>query len=297
MNFETTIQTGTIVSFPGGSLEGRGRVNIVVRHGDRWLVVVDRTPVHPLSLRWPDQPADHGEITFSDGLKAPITDAWTGRLNEETGVLLVGDDAQSSKRGDCDWSSVVVHVVTTERDLTAYAGSDVGILVDKVRRDALSRAHSAVHLAALALNAATERFWTKEYADLDSLGRPNLDKAAVERSSIDPYVSSDIYRLGKSLKKKGFDRDAFLAQLETVEADVNETVRTWLVAGGNMIVTPPETLLDDPREWQCVLDCKTATIPCGGTHAAGLADIGDVLVTLAPTENGFQMKTEVRPRE
>ena len=295
MRFETALKSGTIVSFAGGALEGTGRVEFAARDGGHWLLVTDRTPMHPLSLRWPDQPADHGAVTFADGVTAPVTDVLTGMADPATGTLLTAEDARVVRRGETDWRAVAVHVVATDRDLAPYLGTEAKIAVDGERRLALSAPHTAVHLAALALNRAAERFWTKDFADRDGLGRPNLDKAAVERSDIAPGVSVDVYRIGKSLRKKGFDRDGFLAALDAVAADVNETVRNWLAAGAAVAMTPPEGDLDGLRQWRCELDGMAAIIPCGGTHMQDIARIGAVDVTLEPSEDGFTMTTRTVP--
>lgn len=295
MIFETALKGGTTVGFAGGALEGAGHVGFVTHDGGRWLLVADRTPMHPLSLRWPDQPGDHGAITFADGLTVPVADAWTGMVDPATGSLRMAEAAQGVRRGETDWRAVVVHVIATDRDLAPYQGTEARIAVDAGRRLALSAPHTAVHLAALALNKAAERFWTKDFSDRDGLGRPNLDKAAVERSAIAPGVSVDVYRLGKSLRKKGFDRDGFLAALDAMAADINATVRGWMATGAAVSMTPAQGDLDGLRQWRCDLDGVAATIPCGGTHVRSLGDIGETDITLEPSEDGFTMTTRAAP--
>ncbi|GLS36315.1 hypothetical protein GCM10010869_19040 [Mesorhizobium tianshanense] len=294
MKFDTSMKTGTLVTFPGGALAGQGRIEFAAPCVNGWLVIADRTPVHPVSFRWPDQPADLGQITFADGVVVEIADAWTGLIDAGAGVLLIGEEAKAVRKGEGEWQGVVVHIVQSDRDLGAYIGEEARFTVEPRRRKALSVPHTAAHLAALALNAASVPFWTKDFADLDSLGRPNLDKAAIENSSIEPAVSTDVYRLGKSLRKKGFDRDGFLNNLETVGVEINGMIRRWLETNTLVSLTPSEGLLDGIRQWRCNLDGTEVIIPCGGTHVERLSDIGDVKITLAPSEEGFVMTTQAR---
>lgn len=54
-----------------------------------------------------------------------------------------------------------------------------------------------------ALNGALAARWRK-VPDVDSLGNPKFDAIAITSSRIGPDLSTDSYRLGKSLLKKGF---------------------------------------------------------------------------------------------
>ncbi|MBM2716362.1 hypothetical protein JQK88_35585, partial [Mesorhizobium caraganae] len=98
-----------------------------------------------------------------------IADAWTGLIDAGAGVLLIGQEAKAVRKGEGEWQGVVVHIVQSDRDLGAYIGEGVRVTVEPRRRKALSVPHTAAHLAALALNAASVPFWTKDFADLDSL--------------------------------------------------------------------------------------------------------------------------------
>lgn len=75
MKFDTSMKTGTFVAFPGGALTGQGRIEFAAPCANGWFVIADRTPVHPVSFRWPDQPAASGHITFADGVVVEIVDA------------------------------------------------------------------------------------------------------------------------------------------------------------------------------------------------------------------------------
>ena len=78
--------------------------------------------------------------------------------------------------------------------------------VDAEHRAALSAGHTGCHLAAVALNAALAARWRKPVRT-DGLGHPDFDQLAIVSSRIVPDGAVDTYRLGRSLRKKGFDVD------------------------------------------------------------------------------------------
>jgi alanyl-tRNA synthetase len=215
-----------------------------------------------------------------------VLDSREGLLNRRTGLLSVGEEARALKRSDPDVTSVVLHV--TEAAPTTKA---VTLEVDATYRAALSLQHTGVHLAALALNRAAAGFWSKDPHDPDSLGAPNFDKAAVTRSEISEEASTDHYRLGKSLRKKGFDAVDFLADLPARATEMNVALRGFLTASAPIRISPTEGPLVDRRLWSTFLNGADIAMPCGGTHLADLAELTEVLVTMAPTEDGFIMRT------
>ncbi|WP_292521907.1 hypothetical protein [Mesorhizobium sp.] len=89
------MKTGTFVTFPGGALTGQGRIEFAAPYANSWLLIADRTPVHPVSFRWPDQPADLGQVIFADGVVVEIADAWTGLVGADAGVFLIGEEAKA----------------------------------------------------------------------------------------------------------------------------------------------------------------------------------------------------------
>ncbi|WP_192254671.1 alanine-tRNA synthetase second additional domain-containing protein [Mesorhizobium caraganae] len=103
--------------------------------------------------------------------------------------------------------------------------------------------------------------------------------------------------MGKSLKKKGFDRDGFLNNLETVGVEINGTIHRRLETNTLVSLTPSEGLLDGIRQWRCNLDGAEVVIPCGGTHVERLSEIGDVKITLAPSEDGFVIQHTLDKRK
>lgn len=279
---------GTWVDFPSGAVSGEGRVlHAVPLSEGRAAVVVDRTPFHPLDHGWPDQPGDTGTLA---GL--PVLDCLTGTL-DDAGILLVGD-AVGVRRGDPARTWVVAHVVDGA-DLPE-AGSLVDLHVDDGVRRSLSRGHTACHLAALALNEATARFWSKEPPRRDSRGNPFLDQIAISVSRILPDGAYDAYRCGRSLRKAGFDAEAFLADRDAVADEAHALLDGWVVTGvPSRIGTGGDPTLEARRTWRCELPGGPATIPCGGTHVPDLSVLGRVRVAYQATEDGFEQRTTVVP--
>ncbi len=275
---------GTWVTFAGGCLTAEAEVVFVAKGEDGWNIVTDRTPFHPTSLSWPDQPGDRGVMTLVDGRRVAVSDSREGLWNAATGTLA---DA-SQKRSDPDIRAIVLHAVDGDPPMV---GEVVTLEVDRVYRDALSLQHTGVHLAALALNQCAAKFWTKDPDDPDTLGAPNLDKMAVTDSKIATDHSTDSYRLGKSLRKKGFDREAFLADLTDCNHRINVALQGMLVAPAPIVVAPSEGPLGSRRGWSTELNGAQASMPCGGTHVAHLSKIAAITVRLSATEDGFVMVT------
>lgn len=285
MELQTEGVEGTVVTFAGRSLQEKARVVFAAEVGGDWLVVTDRSPFHPVSLSWPDQPGDRGWL-ISGSDRLCVLDSREALLNCKTGILSVGDAARALKRSDPDLTSVVLHVTKAAPD-----AKDVTLEVDASFRAALSLQHTGVHLAALALNQVAAGFWSKDPQDPDSLGAPNLDKAAVTGSEIGEKLSTDHYRFGKSLRKKGFDAAAFLADLPARAVAMNDTLRAMLETPAPVQISPTEGPLGDRRLWSTRLNGANVAMPCGGTHVADLATLAEITVSLTPTEDGFVMQT------
>lgn len=268
----------TVVTFPEGQVTGRSQIVEAVRAGVRHGLVTTETPFHPLDHTWPDQPADRGTI---GGL--PVVDCVTAAESDDG--LFMGDDIPV-RRGADGWRWLVVHVV----DSPLPVGEEVDLVVDADYRAALSAGHTACHLAALALNAALAPRWRKEAAT-DALGNPDFDQTAITSSRITEYGSVDVYRLGKSLRKKGFSaEDLDLAQ---VAGAVNERLKHWVAADAPVWVDVPDPTLTARRTWHCALPEGEAHIPCGGTHVSRTSQLGTVTVSLELEEAALTMHTRV----
>lgn len=292
LELETNVREGTVVTFAGGSLCEEATVTFATPRDGGWLVLVDRSPFHPESLSWPDQPGDHGTLTFPGGEPHAIVDCLTGLVDPDRGILLTDAEAIAASRSGASLQAVVLHVVRSEIGMGNVIGRRARLDVATDRRADLSLQHTGVHVAALTLNRFADRFWTKDKPDRDGLGFANLDKAAVTRSSIDTERSVDTYRIGKSLRKKGFDRNAFLAALPDVEDAMNMHLRGALLGASTPTrVSPPEGRLDGRRIWSTTLDGIEISIPCGGTHIDDLSRILAIDVELETIEDGFMLTT------
>ena len=297
------IITSTRITFPGGAESGVSEILLCKSFPalpNQVLVVTKESPFHPLDHYWPDQPGDRGWITIRN-VKYFIGNAFTMAFNKETGECLVDQEAKIRKirRDDRNWLFLVGHAI--EKNLVSenqdWTGLEAFLEVDHAYRDRVSKAHTGCHLAALALNKVTSSFWKKHAEKLDSLGHPNLDAEAIFSSTITEECSTDRYRCGKSLRKKGFDDLVFFSVFKEVEREINEQLLAWCSAhqGIKIFMTPSSAYLHEKREWHCkLLDGKEAVIPCGGTHISSISHPAKIVITLSQDGDGeFTMITRL----
>lgn len=279
--------SGTVVDFPAGAVEGTGVVQHVFDLPEaRVGVVTDRTPFHPVDPSWPDQPADSGTL---NGI--PLEDCLVGTL-DAAGNFTV-DTEIAARRGDPGFDWVVVHVLAAGSPVAV--GDSVDLRVDQDRRAALSRAHTGCHATALALNAVVADLWRKEVAT-DGIGNPDFDRIALTSSRMAPDGARDTYRLGKSLRKKGFDTAALLADLDGVADRVNAQVQAWVAADASVDIEVTGPHLVDMRYWCCHVPEGTFRIACGGTHVTSLRELGAIRVHYEqPDESTLVAVTTVDP--
>ncbi|WP_033817697.1 metal-dependent hydrolase [Kitasatospora sp. MBT63] len=293
----------THVSFPAGTVHGESEILAVHRLPDgRTAVITAATPFHPLDHTWPDQPADHGSLTV-DGVEHPVVDCLTGAVGPDGGEVLVGADIPV-RRGDEDWSWLVLHVLpqSSADALAAAAGRTAQLSVDAHRRGLLSAAHSGCHLLALALNEALAARWRKDPGRSDAFGNPDFDSLAMASSVMDTEASTDTYRLGKSLRKKGFtteaadDLPALADALPAVTEAVNQRLAAWVAADAQVRIEVPGPELTARRRWQCELPAGTAEIFCGGTHLHHLGELAELRTELTLSEDGSELVAVTRPK-
>jgi len=266
----------THVTYPDGATTSTGVVLHVQPLGaGRSAVVLDRTAFHPVDTAWPDQPADRGSLRWAGG-SAAVVDAVTGGIHE--GELLLGAELPV-RMGTAGWIFVVGHVIDGP---TPTVGESVEITVDAEHRHALSAGHTACHLASLALDAALVEAWTKPVA-ADALGNPAFDDLAIQTSRIEPFGSLDVYRIGKSLRRAGFD-PAALADPDAVAARADAALAGWVAAGARIRIERAGDEISTRRSWVCELPEAAVRIPCGGTHLTSLADVAAIRVTLEVAE-------------
>jgi len=269
----------TLVTFPEGAVAAE---DTVVRSEvtDRGLALITAsTPFHPVDAGWPDQGPDRGTVSWT-GVGHPVTDVVIGGWDGS--ALFLGADIPV-RRGTAGWTWLVVHLF----DVLVPAppiGTPVTLRVDPAYRAALSAGHTACHLAALALDAALAGRWRKP-VEPDPLGVPAFDALANATSRIVEYGSVDTYRLGKSLRKKGFDADGLADELPRLAAEVAARVSGWIAGGGAVRVDVDGPRLSDRRRWVCELPEGIAELPCGGTHVAVLPALGRAAVRLELTDD------------
>lgn len=86
MKFDTSMKTGTFVTFPGqGGPTRRSRAG----HLCGWEVV-------------------------------EIADAWTGLVDTDAGVLLIGEEAKTVRKGEGEWQGVVIYRSVRSRPRRLY---------------------------------------------------------------------------------------------------------------------------------------------------------------------------------
>ena len=287
----------THVTFPAGATTDEATILALHALPDGVGVITDTTCFHPLDHTWPDQPADTGTITVAGGTW-PVLDCLTGASQVGLGDLLIGPSIPA-RRGDADWAWHVVHVVDVPTEQTAgWVGSPATLRVDADRRAQLSAAHTACHLMALALNQTVASRWRKDVTR-DSLGHPDFDALAITSSRIGESGSTDVYRLGKSLRKKGFTTAATPAApsladaLDGIVAKVQTTLTTWVASGASVRVVADDPQLTAVRQWTCELPEGTARLRCGGTHLSSLGELASISVkaTLNDTDDELTVIT------
>ncbi|QMU97899.1 hypothetical protein FVO59_12315 [Microbacterium esteraromaticum] len=264
----------TLISFPAGTLVGEGEVVLVDQRAS--VVVVDATPFHPVDHTWPDQPGDTGVITVGDA-RVRVTEAVMVAISDE-GVLAVGSDIPV-KRGGEGWTWMVGHRTDGVIPADIAVGARVTLEVDADLRASLSRGHTACHLASLALDAALADLWRKEIGN-DPLGNPDFEGRANQSSRIRPDGSVDEYRLGKSLRRAGFDSEGFAASIGEREARINELLADWVGSAGESRIDVDGPSIIDRRTWRCALPEGEVAFLCGGTHVRSLAEFASITVAL-----------------
>jgi alanyl-tRNA synthetase len=274
--------TDTRVTYPAGDLVAAGRVLHLAPAGDaRVAVVTDATSIHPVDAAWPDQPADRGGLRVRDRT-VEVVDAVVAAT--DGAELYLGADVPVRK-GTEGWAFLVAHLVDAAGAGELREGDEIETVADASLRRALSLGHTACHVASLALNRAVQGRWGKPVRT-DALGVPDFDGVAIQSSRIEPAGSTDRYRLNKSLRRAGFDATGLADELGAIEASIDATLADWVASGGDVRIDRDGEGLTDLRRWVCELPDGTAEIPCGGTHATSLADLGGLHVSLALGDDG-----------
>lgn len=266
----------TLVTFAYGSVTGDGTVTRVEAASEGAVVVVDATPFHPVDHTWPDQPGDSGALILGDA-RVVVAEAVMAAVSDD-GDFAVGADIPV-KRGAEGWTWLVGHRIAGEIPSALVDGAAVRLEVDAAHRAGLSRGHTACHLASLALDIAVADLWRKD-PGADALGTPDFEGRANQSSRIHADGSVDEYRLGKSLRRAGFDTETFAATLADREAAINAKLSDWVASAATSRIVAEGPTIVDRRRWHCALPEGEAVILCGGTHVASLAEFAAISVTL-----------------
>lgn len=272
--------SSTIVSFADGSVHGDATVSRVETGSDGAVVVVDASPFHPVDHTWPDQPGDSGELT-AGAERVEVTEAVMAAVSDD-GRFAVGSDIPV-KRGADGWTWLVGHRLAGAAPAWLRAGATVSLTADAGRRAGLSRGHTACHLASLALDLAVADLWRKD-PGADALGNPDFEGRANQSSRIHEDGSVDEYRLGKSLRRAGFDTETFAATLASREAAANAQLAAWVASGAASRIETDGPTIVDRRRWRCELPEGEAVILCGGTHVHALSEFASISIALDLTD-------------
>lgn len=279
------IRSDTLITFQHGMVEGASSLIGVSRLSDNKVaLLLKETPFHPVNQRWPDQPGDQGVIRFP-ALKASakVITSKTLAIHRET--FEVNEVLSFSRKEADQWFYAVGHIVKqTDLPQDLEEGLSVTTHVDANYRGSLSLHHSASHLAALALNQATAKFWVKQADQRDSLGMINTDQLAIEKSSIFSDRSEETYRFGRSIQKKGFQVAEMFQQIHVIAEVMNGLISSWIRASADMEIDAQDGRLSSKRIWKCTLPQGKAAIPCGGTHLSGTHQFRNITVHLVPQE-------------
>lgn len=287
----------TQVTFPYSS-EPVSTTIMAIQEGEAYTdIVTPCSNFHPVSHLWPAHPADQGSLQIADDVFTVI-DCLTGAIDLESGKLEV-DKAISVKRDTAGWVFVVVHRI----EGTGHgfqSGQALLLAVDAIHQKALSLAHSAEHLTSLALNKvlANETYWRKDAEMKDSLNHWDFHRYAQSSSQILPCQAIVGYRLGKTLRKRGFNTEVFSADLQVIEEAVNQQLASWIELGNTIDLICEGTRLTESRYWKCRLEeDSVATIPCGGSHARSLSDFASIRIIIRQIDaQNLEIHTNVKAR-
>ncbi|QIA62584.1 alanyl-tRNA editing protein [Vibrio astriarenae] len=284
----------TTVKFCHNTWSLSAQVQLVKHEEGKTYLIANQTPFHPVSHIWPDHPADRGEVIV-DGHTYSVVDCLVGAVELATQDLHV-DKAIPVKRDEFGWAFVVVHVL--EQELTPVIGANVEFNVDKNYQQALSRGHSAGHLAYLALNKVLVEggYWRKKADRKDPHGNYDFNSYAQETSFVTEDQCIDLYRLGKTLRKRGLNRADMLTDLPDIMLQVNQQLESWLAGGADVAMECQGEALTNSRYWHCDLGEEApAVIPCGGTHVQSLQEYAEINVQLTAVDSqNVEMLTRVK---
>ncbi|MEZ9071554.1 alanyl-tRNA editing protein [Vibrio splendidus] len=293
LNTSASAITPTITQFCHQAWQLNAKALYVENDDSKTYLITDMTPFHPVSHIWPDHPADRGFVSVN-GEQYIVEDCLVGAVEQSTGKLHIAADIPV-KRDTEGWAFVVVHQLPASASMINI-NDEVGLTVDKEYQASLSRGHSAGHIAFLALNKVlAESYWRKDADRKDPLGSYDFNSYAQVTSFVTPELCTDKYRLGKTLKKRGLNVADMLANLDGIEADINQMISSWLAESTLVAMRLEGEALTDSRYWEWQLDSDTlVSIPCGGTHIENTSELKSLSVNLTQLDDQhIEMLTHV----
>ncbi|MEZ9339188.1 alanyl-tRNA editing protein [Vibrio splendidus] len=293
LNTSASAITPTITQFCHKAWQLNAKALFVENDDGKTYLITDMTPFHPVSHIWPDHPADRGFVSVN-GEQYIVEDCLVGAVEQSTGKLHIAADIPV-KRNTEGWAFVVVHQLPASASMINI-NDEVGLTVDKEYQASLSRGHSAGHIAFLALNKVlAESYWRKDADRKDPLGSYDFNSYAQVTSFVTPELCTDKYRLGKTLKKRGLNVADMLANLDGIEADINQMISSWLTESTLVVMRLEGESLTDSRYWEWQLDSDTlVSIPCGGTHIENTSELKSLSIKLTQLDDQhIEMLTHV----
>jgi len=103
-------------------------------------------------------------------------------------------------------------------------------------------------------------------------------------SRVIEFGAIDVYRLGKSCRKLGFNVQDVLHQLPQIQHKVQQLLHEWLKSRPQIQVSAAGQALDDSRSWHCTLGKETFSMFCGGTHIRDFREVDLLQVRLIHDE-------------
>ncbi|WFQ78470.1 hypothetical protein PXH59_12115 [Xenorhabdus sp. SF857] len=268
-------------SFMTGQLSLDAIIIEAFKYNNGYIVITSNSPFYPKNYKWGDQKSDIGVIVLNNQA-VNIVKTYTAVIIDS----MIYIDHDIPKKLNIEDKLIPAHYLESLNGLECQSivGAKVKLSVDAEVRHKISAAHSMAHFMSLALNKVTNKYWNKDY-DKDSLENYNLDKAAIFKSSISELKSIDTYRLGKSLKKKGFDKASFLESIVSINEEINLILKNWLVTGSEIRVEYTSQDIGSLRLWKSTVENRPVVIPCGGTHIKNTEEIQDIKVEIKPEES------------
>tara|TARA_R110002072_G_scaffold260722_15_gene419352 strand:- start:993 stop:1898 length:906 start_codon:yes stop_codon:yes gene_type:complete len=270
-----------------GTLKSIGKIVNYFSFPEGLYICTNRSPFHPEDYLGGDQPGDIGKIKIED-IDYQVVDSKVLVINAKNGKLEYPASKSELRKG----IEENIYVVQTGHfiifglenlDLEKLLDKKCLIEVDMNFRAQLSKTHTTIHLMSIVLNEDLAEFWTKIPTMLDVFGNPNFDALAIVKSKIFPLRAVDSYRLGKSLKKKGFDIQKFWeADLEEISKKMSQRLNKLILNNkkSTIIMKGNGNDLGDRRSFNIKINNKDISIPCGGTHLNSLSSIEKVKVNL-----------------